>query len=518
MNMNAITTKFVYSGSLRRLVYRDPSEFISSNIALSRQFNELIYIIRGPDGRGITQISALNKNGNFASTGYEKNYVTRLSSDETDSYPFWEETLALDGRRFISAPYRQNNTREKRLVISLCRAFSEEYAGACAAVVDIQLNYDAITRIISETGNGQKTFVFTERDELVYPFGLDNAEYAAYLNASRDDVTVLTGSDGQNELAASVRSDFSGFVVVTAHDEGALALPVTRFRDTLALYAVIIIAVILIISGLISRRISLPIRRIRNEIRCFGFDEPPDNPIERHLSRISEIDELDEQFLIMRGKLRASLENELQTRMLALQSQMNPHFLYNTLATIRIMGKEAGAAGIVSVCDNLSSMLRYISSLDTKPVEMSAEIGYTRSYVDLMRFRYPDKLMVEFDIPAEMHDVFLPRLVIQPLVENSIKHGTNIYPPWIVSISGQYSADGWRVFVRDNGDGFSDGALADIERKIAGIDEDMPSLGLDGMGIVNICARMTLCFGEKSEFSVRNMPEGGAEVIIGVKT
>ena len=516
MNMNAITTKFIYSESLRRLIFRDSEEFHSSNITLSRQFNEYIYIIRGPDERGITQITALNQNGNFASAGYE-NYVTRLSAEETAAYPFMKEALALEGRRFISAPYRQRNTRDKRLVISLCRVFSEEYAGANTALVDVQLNYDVIPRIVAGTGDNQKTFVFTERAELVYP--LEYEDYSAYWDARHNRVTTLTRQDGKRELSASVRSDFSGFVVVTAHDAGAMALPITRFRDALMLYAVIIITVILFISWLISRRISRPILRIRNEIRRFRFNVSSE-PIERQNSRIIEIDELDEQFLMMRDKLRISLENELQTRMLALQSQMNPHFLYNTLATIRIMGKEADAAEIVSVCDNLSSMLRYISSSDANLVAMSAEIGYTRSYVNLMLVRYPDKLTVEFDIPEKLNDIYIPRLVIQPLVENAIKHGADIYPPWIISISGHYSEKGWRIFVRDNGGGFSDSAIADLERKIAGYNEDMPNmpvLCLNGMGLINIYTRMRLCFGGKSEFHARKRPEGGAEVMIGVR-
>ena len=126
--------------------------------------------------------------------------------------------------------------------------------------------------------------------------------------------------------------------------------------------------VTLMVSYLIAQKVTVPIRRLYMSIKNLNLDTLGEHQDETLHSSLNELEVLNHSFLEMKDRLEQSLEetissksHEIQAKMLALQSQMNPHFLYNTLTTISIMAENGGNTDITEVCDSLSSMLRYIS-------------------------------------------------------------------------------------------------------------------------------------------------------------
>lgn len=108
---------------------------------------------------------------------------------------------------------------------------------------------------------------------------------------------------------------------------------------------------------------------------------------------------------------------EIHAKMLALQAQMNPHFLYNTLAVINIMVAEGETDTVQTACRNLSNILEYISSKELHPVSLRQELQHAQNYMDLMQMRYQGDIVFSVETEEAAMDVMVPKLVIQPLMK-----------------------------------------------------------------------------------------------------
>jgi len=117
-----------------------------------------------------------------------------------------------------------------------------------------------------------------------------------------------------------------------------------------------------------------------------------------------------------------------------------------------------------------------------------------------------------------MLNLNVPKLIIQPLVENCIKYGLNTEPPWKIRITGRLLSENWVVSVTDSGSGFAPEKLDEIRHKLSNSDinsTNLPEVSHGGMGLVNIYIRMKLYYGDSTIFDLKNVPEGGAVITIG---
>jgi sensor histidine kinase YesM len=239
---------------------------------------------------------------------------------------------------------------------------------------------------------------------------------------------------------------------------------------------------------------------------------------------IREIDSLNKSFRAMYEKLRVSTldlvetrSEETKSRMLALQSLMNPHFVYNSIAAIGAMADEGLVREVKAMCEDLSQILRYVSSSAEGGVPLRDEIEHTEKYLKCMKVRFGDSLSYGIEVPESMLALTVPKLVVQPLAENSIKHGFNVCPPWHLTIRGFEAKGGWRIEVADDGIGFDPEALGALRARIGerGGPGEFAPIGIEGSGLLNIVLRLRLLYGDDYAFEVAERPEGGARVTIG---
>ena len=160
--------------------------------------------------------------------------------------------------------------------------------------------------------------------------------------------------------------------------------------------------------------------------------------------------------------LRAEL-TEQKMSMLYLKSQVNPHFLYNTLDTIRIQAQLDGDKKVADLLMKLVDFFRLSVKVDRQTVSLDDELELLEAYMELMCYRYPE-LDCEYDIDPELGDVQVPNFILQPIVENSLLHGLkNKGYRGKVSISAQETDDGsMEILVLDTGSGFAEGKKAEI--------------------------------------------------------
>jgi two-component system sensor histidine kinase YesM len=236
-----------------------------------------------------------------------------------------------------------------------------------------------------------------------------------------------------------------------------------------------------------------------------------------------ELYELNESFSAMRFKLKASMDElletrkqELKSRNLALQSQINPHFYYNSLASVIALAENDQPDEVIRMCRNLTKIMRYITNTQNI-VTIQEEIDYINQYLDCMKVRYQTSLNYIIDIDPELSREPIPRLIIQPLVENAIKYGIDSEPPWGIAIHGYLKDDGWRIEVMDSGNGFSEESIERIWTRIKDAEAvlGLPEMQINGMGTLNVYLRWHLYAGDTMIFEFGNTDAGHAIVTIG---
>jgi LytS/YehU family sensor histidine kinase len=197
------------------------------------------------------------------------------------------------------------------------------------------------------------------------------------------------------------------------------------------------------------------------------------------------------------------LQNELQTtQLLALKKQMQPHFLFNTLNTVSAL-MDVDRKNARTVLARLGNLLR--ATLDEErreTVPLYHEIEHISNYLGIETVRFKDRLQVKYDIPAECEQAMVPGMVLQPLVENSIKHGLNAAMDGVtVTISAHRDGNVLRIRVSDDGKG-----CADVNKALA----------KGGIGLRNIRERLSLLHGNQGSFQAASSAGNGFHALISI--
>ena len=202
---------------------------------------------------------------------------------------------------------------------------------------------------------------------------------------------------------------------------------------------------------------------------------------------------------------RALRTAQLETRLVAaqlmtLQQQLHPHFLFNTLhAVSTLMHRDVAAADRTLM--RLSDLLRLtLERLGEQEVTLAAELEFLRKYLDIERTRFADRLVVHFEIAPDAEDALVPTLLLQPLVENAIKHGVaRKSGPGRIDILARREHDKLRIEIRDDGVGLSEDALIALHK---------------GIGISTTRARLQHQFGADFRFEFHRLAQGVAVVVV----
>ncbi len=193
----------------------------------------------------------------------------------------------------------------------------------------------------------------------------------------------------------------------------------------------------------------------------------------------------------------AELEKSLaQAKLHALQMQLNPHFLFNSLHSVSaLMHQDVEAADRMIV--RLSDLLRAsLDNSDAQEVALRDELKFLQSYLEIEKIRFGSRLTVLTEIPSDLLDARVPNLILQPLVENAIRHGIEPHAkPGIIELSARLADGNLTLVVSDNGAGVADASSIS-----------------EGVGLSNTRARLRTLYGEAHRFEFGNRAEGGLRV------
>lgn len=279
-------------------------------------------------------------------------------------------------------------------------------------------------------------------------------------------------------------------------------------------FSVIAFGCILILTVILSYYIPLSITRpIRKLSEVTDQVAKGDLSVRSNVRTGSEVTMLNDSLNTMIDKINELLEQVKKEQVSLrkaefelLQSQINPHFLYNTLDTIVWLAESGEQKKVVSMVGSLSDFFRASLNQGKDMVSIKEELQHVRSYLEIQQVRYQDILQYEIQVPEELEKYMIPKITIQPLVENALYHGIkNKRGLGKIVITGRKEKEYFCLVIEDNGIGISKDRLIQVRNEIRGTELN----GKDIYGLYNVNERIRLNFGEEYGISVEsNYGEG----------
>lgn len=271
--------------------------------------------------------------------------------------------------------------------------------------------------------------------------------------------------------------------------------------------------------------LSRPLVALRREMDETTLSNLQDHGNEKLFNRFEEIAYLYRQFHEMRERLDIMVQQEMETktmyleeRMNYLQSQINPHFLHNTLNVIGIMGSENGAPQVQDACLQLSSLLHYsIADKADANATLEEEMQNIRDYLNLMQLRYEHKLQYQIEYDPRLNTLRMPRLVMEPFVENVFAHAYGPKHRTVhVRITGTIREDRWYVTIEDDGQGISREQLQQMREHIRESCRQIRSGKRRnreyGIGVENTIMRLHLFYGDAFRYELESEENAGFRI------
>ena len=540
--LDAMSTQLIANRELQEISERiaeepeDAVNYFEVNLDDKRDLQGIFLSINSPIDK-VRKISIVYSPEDVVSVGGN---IIEYSDGLPDS--IWDEwrTAFRDSRvfyRILPPSSNEDDTLTSPVTFSLIRPLKAVYTNyRTLGFIELQQDYSRIEKIcnFSEVGDGYRLYIIDAEENIVYPYKEGSVDDARmYLKAISqvepgEIFPFENTEEGREEMICYSNIESYHWHVILVQPKKVFMEPVLEIFRLVLLLGLVFIAISLSVVFVSTRALTKPIRELRESVKSASIENPRIGTSTNHNEVELLKDAFNEMILQLQesaNKVVQSRSSELHAHFLALQAQINPHFLYNSIMSISAAGQEAGSRKVQTMCSQLGEHLRYIASTDEpdgQPVTLNEEILHARVYLDFIKWRYEDRLGFKLDIPEDMSTLHVPKLVLQPVIENCISHGfVDVRPPIRISIKGSADHESWRIEVRDNGNGFSNSALDELKNQIASIDSSIAAgrfindFRFGGMALINIYSRLRLLYGTKAIFSAGNAREGGARVIIG---
>lgn len=428
----------------------------------------------------------------------------------------------------FSTPHVQNlfddGTFRYHQVVSLSRSVDindGSTSGSGVLLVDMKYSVleDMLERI-NETSSGIYYYLCSRDGEIIYHprwteinrglFKEKNNKAASY-----EDGIYEMKTDGQKENIVVGSVAYTGWKLIGVVPESVQETSINKFRYYIITTILILVMMLLQVNRFISRKISRPIRELDESVKAYEAGAMPDIYIGgsaeiRHLGY--SVQKSYEQIEALMKEIIQQQTERRKSELDALQSQINPHFLYNTLESITWMIEAQRNKEAVVMISELAKLLRVSLSRGKTIISIGDELQHSRSYMNIQRVRYKERFKVEFLIDEEIKNYCNVKLVIQPLLENAIYYGVGNMDEdddGQILIRGEKKGEDIYISIEDNGMGMPE----DIRSNILTDNSKVPKHG-SGVGVINVHSRISLMFGPEYGLEVYSELDEGTKVVI----
>lgn len=463
----------------------------------------------------ITNIAIISKYGDIVLSDVNKQVNPYSAYNLTDWYL---KPLSYKEMIVVSPSHIQTLIDgEYKWVISISKAVLDDL-GDVTGVMVIDLNYRSIEDICESVQFGKNGYIYLVdgKKNLIY-HPQQQLINAGIRSENIDKVFSMNNEAGyaraneENRIYIRSDSEITGWTAVGVVNVQELTRDKSYniyFYFILAVYA---IAVAGIFAVMISTSITQPIKKLEGTMHCL---EAGDLDVQVEIEQDNEIGHLGKTFNKMVVQLRELMQNVVakeeekrNSEIKALQAQINPHFLYNTLDTIIWMSAGGKKDEVGQVASALAQLFRTSISSSDRFVPLKTEIENIESYLTIQKMRYKDKLTYQIEVPSELAELPIPKLILQPIVENAIYHGIKPSP-----VAGRILIKVIRqdndliLCVEDDGVGMTREQLKNIFQ--------LKPADSGGIGVLNVHNRIQLVYGEKYGLSYTDTNGNGTSAQI----
>ena len=415
-----------------------------------------------------------------------------------------------------------NPYREKDIVRFVLKIYQYVTINAKCGYIVCDIDSKALKKIISKYNVDDEMFIWIQPqgDRPVLSCGkLEDDCRASYKKLS-DMIRKKEGSAqdiriNDRELFSVYQEDYN-LGAFSIMPKELLAKNEKVLNQNLLLITMIMLAVTSISFYFVSKSLSRPLEDMTKTVKRIQAGE---THLRMENLKEDEAGELGKSFNNMLDQIEGLIAREYENKLLlnhaqyqALQAQINPHFLYNTLDTMGSIAEIDGCDQVSALCQSLAELFRYSLNMKKPFSTVSQEMVHLKNYIYIMNIRMQNQIQYTFDINDTILNDELPRISIQPLVENAINHGLKNYKgEKKIYICACPEEQNLVITVEDNGVGMS-------EERIRELFEESPDQGdkRDSIGILNIHKRMRLLFGEQYGVKIESTPGKGTRVILTV--
>ena len=498
--MDNIASLVAGSGDAYKYLYSESGidalslkEYNQCRQRLTEQFKTIL------KGRSDIRNIGIVRRENESSSLFNNGMSTRNQNLKLDTQHWYADAVGKYDHYNLTSSHVQNViSGERPWVITLSRGI-RNYTGEgdSDGVVFIDLNYSAISELCTQNSVGTKGYVFIldQDGNIVYHpqqqqlyNELQTENISLIMNAKTDVVTAGKGDD--EKIYALSHSETTGWTIVGCMNMSELLKNSRKARSIYVLVALGLIAVALVISSEIARNITFPIQKLRDSMKRVQKGDFSAAEIEVYSD--NEIGSLTRSFNVMTHKIQDLMAQNIQEQeqkrkieLKALQSQINPHFLYNTLDSIIWMAEGKKNEEVVLMTASLARLLRQSISIENELVTIGQEVEYVRSYLTIQKMRYKDKLEFEINVDPRITHAQIIRLVLQPIVENAIYHGLKYKESkGMLKVHGYELGERIIIDITDDGVGMDEETLKHI------YDKHKVNYHSNGVGVYNVQQRL----------------------------
>ena len=450
-----------------------------------------------------------------------------LTNQDLDIHSQEWYTNALEGRESVyltSSHVQHIISGERPWVITLSRGIRNKEMGTGQekeGVFFIDLNYSAISELCDQSMVGNQGYAFIvdadgnivyhpQQQQLYNELQTENIDLV--MNAGSD---IVTWGDGINKKMYSIsRSEKTGWTVVDCVRVEELLRRSNEAQSIYVLVAMGLMAVALFFSRFVAKSITLPIQRLCDSME--RVQEGDFSVSDIVVDSENEIGSLTKSFNVMTQRIHELMaqnireqEAKRKSELKALQSQINPHFLYNTLDSIIWMAEGKKNEEVVLMTASLARLLRQSISNEDELVSIGQEIEYARGYLTIQKMRYKDKLEFRIEVEPSILNIRLIKLVLQPVIENAIYHGLKYKESRGLLLVKGFMKNGNAVLqVIDDGVGMDQETLDHIYER------HKVDYHSNGVGIYNVQKRLQLYYGNEYGIVYESKPGEGTTATI----
>ena len=474
--------------------------YISSNLIQNNRYAEGVYL--------------------FTEGGYVYSYVKSREyflEQDYQEQSWYQRLIDLDEYQILET-FQPKNTRITKEQLLAARRFST-LNGKDTGILAVVCNDNVFEDIEDTAIPNSDTFVLDGLGNRVYGTGDIQVLGDTQMETIKSEKQGVLYKDASQDAYVFGTIPFNGWKIIS---EISLEAYYGFYNQmTKYLIAIILGAVVLTvgISVIASKILVGPIEKL-----SYVMKKVPVGTVDlekKYCNRQDEIGVLYNRFESMMKEINRLIQEKyvgeikyLKSKMKNLMSQINSHFVFNTLENMNCLAEIEGNQSIAVMSKSLGDMLRYSIDYEEDETTLKEEVTHISKYIKIQEIRFDNAISLELDIPDELYSHRVLKFMLQPIVENAIEHGLmGTELPWTVKIGARLNHEELVITVKDDGAGMEPEELERIRSHIyqAGSGDDKKS---DSIGLLNIHKRLQLLYSEKYGLEIESTPDRGVAVII----